>query len=108
MKKFRIGVAAIAAASVLSIGVAAPAWAQSGNFSGVDCIWPAHAFLEIHSAGTQYLAVTGTNNQRVTSSWGPSSELRRNYLNSPTEDASSGYASTSASSWFRAGWGCSI
>jgi|GEM_PF-3209129 len=92
----------------LSTAIAGPAFAQSSGFSGADCGWPTHAYLEIESTGTQYLRVDGTNGQINTASWPSSSTLRRNYTNSPTEDSTYGFADTSASSWFKAGWGCSV
>lgn len=108
MKKRTITATSHTAAAVLAVSFAVPAFAQSGSFSAANCNWPTHAFLEIESTGSQYLSVTGTNGQTNTGSWPSSGTVRRNYTNSPTEDANSGYASTSAASWFKAGWGCSV
>jgi len=95
---------------LLAIVSVTPASAQSASFNAKNCGgWPMHAFLEIKSTGSQYLSVKGTGDQVRTRSWpGNTNDSVRHYLNSPTPNAKSGYASTSVSSWDLAGWGCSI
>lgn len=110
MRKRTTTLAGLGAAAVLVVGLAVPADAAiSRNFGANNCVWPTHTFLEMKSAGTQNLSVKATGGAGwSTNAWPNSATSRRNYVNSLSEDAEQGFASTSAGIWEYARYGCSV
>ena len=99
---------ALGASAAIVLGSVVPASAVSTGLLGHNCTWPTHAFLEMRSSGTQTIKVKATGGAGWSSNyWGNSATVRRNYVNSLTEDSAEGYIETSGS-LNSYGWGCSI
>lgn len=77
------------------------------DLPGKDCVWPTHAFLELYSAGTQYIKVTSHDGNSAFRNWPHSNTSRRNWVNSLKEDAKSGQVKTS-DIINGVNWGCSV
>jgi len=107
MKKRYKGLVALGVAAALVGGMSVPASAVTG-IGGYNCTWPTHAFLELRSSGTQYIAVQATGGAGWSSNrWGYSSTVRRNYVNSLQED--SAYGEIDSNGYIQSyGWGCSV